>query len=140
MRYLITPIILWRCSNDARPINYMMSKEEKDVVTVVYRRFLESESDDSWTDLDEKILMLDWLTDQQMISEATLKYLSHSKEGTIFRCMQNHSQADCFSPFILQAVESIVLLFSDTNYLHERNRYILMFYLAMSDLGLIFSE
>ena len=132
-------IILWSYSNGAKNTN-MMGKEEKDIVTVVYRRFLESESDDAWTDLDEKLVVLDWLNDQELVSEAIVKYLSHSKEGTVFRCMQDHKQADCFSPFVLEAVESILVLWNDTKDLHSKNRYVLEFYLAMSDLGLIYSE
>jgi len=117
----------------------MMTKAEKDVVSMVYRRFIESEYDDYWTDLDEKLYELEWLTDKETVIESMVKYAQHSRTGTVFRCKREHSPQECFSPYILQAVESILLLYEETKDLHPKNKYVLAFYLAMSEVGLIFS-
>jgi hypothetical protein len=119
----------------------MMSEEEVKVIRMVYNRFMDMDSDKAvptWTDLDDNLEIVDYLTDSELVVECEIKYESHS--GGIFRCSQNHPQTQCFAPFILEAVEYILDLYGETEELHVNNRYILCFYLAMSELRLIYSD
>ncbi len=116
----------------------MMNKAEVDVVSNVYRHFIESESDTDWNELDEKIWMLDFLSDAQMILEAKAQYEKHSPKG--LRCKLDHQIEYCMAPLVLEAVEAILKLSDETGMLHEKNRYILSFYIAMGATGLIYSN
>ncbi len=117
----------------------MMDAAQKEVVSLVYRRFLESESADKWTDLDENCIFYDWLMDNEIVLESMVKLSGHSKGA--FRCNLDHKQPqDCFAPYILEAVEAIVDLYKETEDLHPHNRYILIFYLVMSEMNLIYSD
>mgnify|MGYP001546451739 CR=1 FL=1 len=114
----------------------MMTKEERDVVKTVYTRFLESE-EERWTEIDDNLEFVDYLSDAELIKECLVKYTRHF--GGVFRCIQDHSQENCFAPYILEAVEAILKLFEETEDLHENNRYILTYYLVMSELKMIYS-
>ena len=96
---------------------------------------MESE-DDTWGDIDCNLEMFDWLSDKELIEETRIKILEHSR-GT-FRCAQNHEQGICFAPLVLEAVIAINKLYEETGRLHEKNRYILTYYLSMSELRLIY--
>jgi hypothetical protein len=108
------------------------------VIKVVYDRFIESESND-WGDLDCNLEFFDWLTDKELINETKVKRIKHS-EGKIFRCTSAHNQEDCFAPYILEAVICIVNLWDKTRILNKKNRYILLYYVSMSEMGLIFES
>ena len=112
----------------------MMTKDQSEIVRTVYLRFIESE-EESWGDLDSHLENIAEMSDEELIAAVATKSLSHSKG---IRCQQDHDPRYCFAPFILEAVESILELFIETNQLHEKNKYILSFYLAMAELGLIF--
>ena len=118
----------------------MMTKEQSNVVKIVYSRFMESESESKfaiWGDLDCNLEFMDSLTDNELVKESEIKLFEHSK-GT-FRCAQDHDQSICFAPFILDAAQAITALYRDTNELHPKNRYILTYYLSMSEMRLIYS-
>jgi hypothetical protein len=112
-----------------------MSKEEKDVVSIVYRRFIESESDKGWTDFDDNVIFFDYLTDKEIIIESLVKI---SKQLNGVRCKVDHKIEHCFAPYILEAVEAITKLYKESEDLHEKNRYILIFYLVMCEMELIY--
>lgn len=114
-----------------------MSKDQSDIVKLVYARFIESE-EDSWSDIDDNLEMWSWLSDKELITEAKVKIKTHSK-GT-FRCSQNHKQEHCMAPYILEAVEAIIGLYEKAKQLHEKNKYIILYYLALSELKLIYSN
>lgn len=114
----------------------MMTQEETQVVRVVYDRFLDSESLE-WGDLDENLEFFGWLSDKELVNEAKVKHINHSR-GKIFRCTSSHSQEDCFAPFILEAATHIIKLWDKTRILHDKNRYVLLYYVSMSEMSLIF--
>lgn len=114
----------------------MMSREQSDTVKMVYARFIDSESE-GWTRIDDAIELCSYLSDSELVMEATLKFERHCK-GT-FRCEQNHQQIHCFAPFILDAVEAILNIYVNNEELHEKNKYILTYYIAMSELNMIYS-
>jgi hypothetical protein len=113
----------------------MLSKEESEVVTVVFNRFLESE-ESTWTEIDENIDFISYLNDSELVKECQVKYDSHCV-GT-FRCNQEHEQQYCFAPFILEAVEVILDLYERCGELHPNHYYILSYYLALSEMNMIF--
>jgi hypothetical protein len=113
----------------------MMSKEESDVVKTVYARFIESEGD-SWTGIDDNIEFFGYLSDSELIKEAEIKCSTHY--GKVLRCTQDHEQQNCFAPFILEAVEAILNLYEKTGELHKKNQYIITYYLALSEMRMIF--
>jgi len=113
-----------------------MNREEAQVIKVVYERFIDSESLE-WADIDCNLEFFDWLYDKELIDEAKIKQIKHS-QGKTFRCTSNHSQEDCFAPFIFEAVTYILNLWDRTRILEEKHRYILLYYVSMSEMGLIF--
>lgn len=114
----------------------MMNKDQRETVKLVYQRFVESDGlDQAWSDLDEQMSLLEWLDDGQLIIEASVKI----KEQTMGqpRCNQNHSIGDCFVPTIIEAVGLILDLYSKTGNLHSNNKFIVKYYLALSQVGFI---
>ncbi len=113
-----------------------MSKDQSEVVKTVYLRLIDNESDD-WTDLDSNLEIFGWLSDEELLAEVKVKQDRHSKG--VLRCPINHDGlVPCFAPTILEAVEAIVSLYDSKGALHEKNRYVLTYYLVMSEMGLIF--
>lgn len=115
----------------------MMTPDQAKTVSTVYRKFVaqdESNSDD-WTVLDEYMEKLDWLEDHQLTIESEVKYNEH-KSGEA-RCQYPHEKTECFVPVIMDAVMAILDLYKKTGNLHEKNRYILMYYLALSQANFI---
>ena len=113
----------------------MMSEEQSKVVKLVYSRLIESE-EGVWTDIDENLLFYDWLDDKELITESHIKHEKHSRG--VFRCSQKHNQENCVAPLILESVEAILKLYRETSQLHIKNRYILVYYLVMTEMGMIF--
>ncbi len=114
----------------------MMTPDQQKTVTQVYRRFFDSDlADTEWTDVDEAMSMLDWLDDKQLVKEAAVKIMEHTA-GTP-KCNQYHGDLPCFVPTIIEASTYIVDLYTDTENLHEKNRFILQYYLALAQVGFI---
>jgi hypothetical protein len=114
----------------------MMTREQQETVTQVYRQFASSDTHDrEWTNLDTYMEALAWLDDQQVVVEAAVMVQIHT--GGEPRCTQNHPIEHCFVPVIIDAVGYILGLYADTNHLHQKNRFILEYYLAVSQEGLI---
>lgn len=112
----------------------MMSPDQRRAVSEVYNHLLESERR-GWDGLDDYIGMLEFLDNDQLHREADVIYEHHSK-GTV-RCHQDHSQDKCFIPVLVEAVGAILELYKDKGNMHDRNKYILQYYLAMNQTGLI---
>lgn len=123
----------------------MMTAEEVSVVKLVFSRFMESEcineknEKTNWGDLDYNLDYFDWMSDNELITESQIRYENH-KKGKSFRCYSSHKSEDCFAPFILEAVEAILSLNNKAKELHPKNRYILVYYLSMSEMLMIFEE
>lgn len=115
----------------------MMSKEEAEVVKTVYARLMDSE-EAGWSEVDENLEFFGYLTDKDLITESHVRLIKHSHGR--FRCYKDHDLAHCFAPLILDAVESILKLSAESGELHPKNAYILTYYLAMSEMQMIFSD
>ena len=113
-----------------------MTSDQKEVVKQVFQKFLDTDNAETeWTDVDEQMSMLEWIDDHQITIEAAVKIIEHS-QGTP-RCHHNHSLDECFVPLIIDAVKAILELYEETQNLHEKNRFILSYYLALSHVGFI---
>ena len=113
----------------------MMTQEQSQIVKLVYTRFIESEEED-WSDLDCNLEFCGYLSDKELIKECSIKVFEHSKGD--LRCVENHAPTYCMAPLVLEAVEAILDLHDKTGELHEKNRYIMEFYLAMSAMNLLY--
>lgn len=116
----------------------MMSKDQASIVSQVYRRFLDSEQERIWDDLDNSLQQLEWLNDLELQKEAESLFVVH-KTGNA-RCRLNHPAERCFVPTIIDAVKAILDLQKESKELHVRNKYILQYYLALTHTGFIVLE
>ena len=113
-----------------------MTREQQETVLKVYRQFVSSDcQDQQWTTLDTFMEALSWLEDPQVVIEAAVMVQLHA--GGQPRCTQNHPIDQCFVPVIIDAVGYILDLYTKTGNLHPKNRFILEYYLAVSQEGLI---
>jgi len=113
----------------------MMDHEEKELVTYVRSHLLKNE-ERGWDALDNYILYLEYLDNDQLHREADVVYSEHNK-GRV-RCEnKQHPREQCFIPDLHEAVGIILGLYKETGQLHDKNRYILQYYLAMTHAKMI---
>lgn len=112
----------------------MMSEVQVKVVVRAYNHLLENEKR-GWDGLDDYMDYLEYLDDDQCHREADVIYEQHVRREA--RCAQDHPVEKCFIPVLLEAVGAILELYKETNNLHIKNRYILEYYLAMQQAGMI---
>jgi hypothetical protein len=116
----------------------MMTKEQQITVSQVYRQFAESDSKDmEWTNIDTYMEAMSWLDDNQLIIEAAVVHQIHCSGQP--RCTQEHPIEHCFVPVIIDAIGHILDLYAETKNLHVKNRFVLEYYLAVTQEGLILS-
>ena|SRR5579859_6158932 len=112
----------------------MMDHEEKEIVTYVRSHLLDRETR-GWDALDEYMQYLDYLDNDQLHREVDVAYCEHSKG--LVRCEKDHPREECFMPMLYDAVGIILELFKETGQLHDKNKYILQYYLAMNHAKMI---
>lgn len=112
----------------------MMTTEQRRIVMEVYNHFLENERR-GWDMLDDYIVYLDFLDNDQLHREADVAYCNHTMMEV--KCSQDHPREKCFIPVLIEAVGAILELYKDNGNLHEKNKYILQYYLAMNQSGMI---
>lgn len=120
-----------------RWLSKMMSAEQIKVVVRVYTHLLDNEKR-GWDGLDDYIDFLEYLDNDQLQREADVIYTKHSK-GEV-KCNQDHPKDKCFVPMLIDAVGAILDLYKENKSLHDKNKYILQYYLAMNQSGMILSE
>lgn len=108
----------------------MMSKDQVQIVNEMYSRFIESEHEDSWDELDDALSHLDYLTNVELMNEVQILFDKHSDKN--IRCKLNHPQSKCMAPKIMEAVLAIIQLYRETGVLHTKNKYICQYYLALT--------
>lgn len=112
-----------------------MTSEQSKNITYLVDRFLESESK-GWTNLDDLLEYLEYLTDPEIYTESEALYSIHKTKK--MGCPYVHKEGSvCFVYGILDAVEAILNLYEESGSLHPRNRYVLCYYLALSQDGQI---
>lgn len=112
-----------------------MTKDEIEIIKSVYDRFLLCDGDDYWSSLDEMMEYFEFLDDNEIINEASMRILLHRRDG--IKCANDHNIEDCFAPTILDAVEAIVQLYDESKTLDNKNRYVLSYYMTLCELKLI---
>lgn len=118
----------------------MLNNDQKEIVRKVYNKFAESDAagNEGWSEIDENMSYLDWLEDSQVVIEAAVK-LQLQQQG-VPRCNLDHrNPGDCFVPVVLEAVGYILDLYANTGHLPTKNRFILQYYLTLSQIGYILS-
>lgn len=111
-----------------------MSQEQIKSVTTAYNHLMESEKR-GWDILDELITYLGYLDDNQLQIEARIVYEKYN--GSPVKCSQDHPKDKCFIPVLIDAVGAILELYKETKNLHGKNKYILQYYLAIEQSGMI---
>lgn len=113
-----------------------MTKEQQDTVKYVFGKLAAADNaETSWTDIDEQMSMLEWIDDPQLVIEAAVVMSLHSKGEP--RCGTDHPISECFVPVLVEAIGYILDLYAKTGNLHAKNKFILQYYLAMSQTGFI---
>lgn len=118
-------------------LEQMMTPEQRKVVVQAYNHLMESEKR-GWDCLDDYIEYLGYLTDDQLFRESDVIFSYHERGTT--RCKVDHPREKCFVPIIVEAAGAIIELYKETNNMHENNKYILQYYLAMNQAQMILME
>lgn len=111
-----------------------MTPDQIKIVVQTYNHLLESEKR-GWDGLDDYMDYLEYLDNDQLYKESNTVYSKHRTVSV--KCNQNHSKEKCFIPIMVEAVGAILDLYKETENLHEKNRYILQYYLAMNQAQMI---
>lgn len=109
-----------------------MSIEQAKLVGYVLRKFQESETL-KWTRFDDAMEKFSWLNDSEIATECYVM-LDKQHRGSV-RCSQDHPKEECMVPVILEAIEYILEDFEDTGRLPKKTRYMLEYYLSLSETG-----
>lgn len=112
-----------------------MTPDEVKAVEQVYRTFLSGEEHAGWDEIDTQLEYLDYLEPEQLYKEATVQLTYHKASGVV--CSEEFCNQDCMASDVVDAVEIICTLYNETGSLHEKNRYILQYYLALGHLKMI---
>jgi len=113
-----------------------MTSDQKELVRQAYSHLIGRE-DRGWDSLDDYIDYLEYLDDDQLSREAGVIYLSHA--GAV-GCGENHPREECFIPVLVEASAAILDLYAESGSMHEKNKYILQYYLAMNQAGMIVAQ
>lgn len=113
----------------------MMTKEQSNTVTLVFNKFFNDENDESWSEIDHYLSLLDFIDDDQLYREADVLYSIHTRGEPM--CEVDHPREECFIPLIIEAVGAILELYRETGNLHKNNKYILEYYLALTQAQII---
>jgi hypothetical protein len=114
----------------------MMTGDQIETVKLVYNRLIQNE-EETWSRIDDSLIAFEWLSNEELATEVQILCEKHSKG--IFRCSQDHKPEQCFAPRVLESVKAILDLYEKTKNLHPKNRYILEYYMVMSNLNMVFS-
>jgi hypothetical protein len=116
----------------------MMTREQAQTIKIVLRKFSELDaSSEKWTPVDEALFFLSHLNDKEIVNETKMILEIHRMGNP--RCTEKHENSECFIPKIVEAVESIIELYKENNSLPAKNRYILQYYIVLSNKGEIIS-
>lgn len=114
----------------------MMTSEQSKIVSQVFRQFASSE-ELGWGELDDNLCLLEYLDDDQLHREADVLLTKHQRGNP--ECRVKHDKSACFVPKIIEAVSIILELYKETGNLHKNNKYVLQYYLALTQISHIIS-
>lgn len=112
----------------------MTQLDKENHINSIYKAILNNESEE-WTSLDELLELLSFLDDDQLHREADVILFRHSLGQT--RCPIDHPINECNVPKIVAGVGFILEFYQETGKMSKSNRYILEYYLALAQSGMI---
>lgn len=112
-----------------------MTAEQRDTVVQVYKHLLNNESR-GWDGLDDYIDFLEYLDNDQLYREADALYSSKHKDKKV-KCKEIHDPSECFIPLLVNAARYIIEWYKEQGSLHNINKYILQYYLAINQSDMI---
>lgn len=110
----------------------MITIEQARIIATVYKKFNDSETLE-WTSIDDKMEFLAWLSDREVVTEAEVQLNDHSEKNA--RCAIDHPPEQCIVPVILDSISYICEDFKTSERLAKKARYVLEYYLALSNTG-----
>lgn len=116
----------------------MLNPEQFQTVEQVYVRFMEGEELAGWDEIDTQLEYLDYLDEEQIFREASVQVIYH--ESGKVGCNDEFCGQGCFAEIVVEAAEIICELFNNTGQLTPKHRYVLEYYLALSQLKMIVSS
>lgn len=115
----------------------MITVEQAEVIRAVWKKFNEFEVL-AWTSLDDNMEFLAWISDKQLIAEAEVVIKKHETGNA--RCVKNHPKEECVVPVIIESIRYIADDFKENDRLAKKSRYVIEFYLSLSQTGVIISD
>lgn len=116
----------------------MIDIEQAKVLRRVLAQFKINDEILEWTEFDTNMELLTWLTDDELCREAAIKFETHMRRDA--RCTKNHPRDQCFIPIILDAVAIILDHHEEAGNLIKHTRYMLEFYLSLTQTGEIVTD
>lgn len=115
----------------------MITLEQAKVIGSVFKRFNSGETL-TWTEMDDCMEQLAWLSEDQLIVEVEVMLYMHDEKKA--RCTVNHAREVCFVPVVMDACSYIVEDFKSSQRLVKKARYVLEYYLSLSQTGHIIHD
>lgn len=115
----------------------MITLEQADVIRAVLNRFNDYEVL-AWTSLDDNMEFLACLSDKQIVAEARVMIKKHELGNA--RCSKNHPREECIVPVVMESIRYIADYFDEIDRLSKKSRYVIEFYLSLSQTGVIISD
>lgn len=112
----------------------MITLDQAKVIGMVLKRFNEEETL-AWTEIDDYMDSLSWLTDEQLIVESEIMLYMHNEKKA--RCVIDHPREICFIPVVMKACSYVIEDFKTSKRLAKKARYVLEYYLSIAQTGYI---
>lgn len=123
-----------KCSTGVNAGKIFMSLIQTDKFNIVYNKFLKAESD-TWDSLDDYLSMLEYMSNEELYTEADLVYSKHKNKN--LTCDQEHPGQECFVPVLVDVCGEIIGFYSYSGILEEKEKYILQYYIALDQARFI---
>lgn len=114
----------------------MMNEDEVSNIKILLKKLNEIEiSVKDWSSFDESMYMLSLLSDREIVYE--IEKLNERSRIKDITCSHTQIPHECNVNSMIEAVKSIMELYYDTGSLHEKNRYIISYFLTAYHNGSI---
>jgi hypothetical protein len=115
-----------------------MTPEQIEITKNIYQKFYEIDCNQhDWTSIDEYMSHLDYLDDKQVAIEAEVKLREHLSGNP--KCKEHEEEHECLVPKIIEAVKIIINGNREKKKIHIKDRFVLQYYLALSQAKYIVS-
>jgi len=107
------------------------------VVETVYKKFIENDGQDQWTEIDDYMVVLDSLSSDEIHREAD-ELLRIHRDKAPFCHLENDSNYD-LGYAVLNSIDAILEKHNASGKITPKEIYVLKYYLVLSHVGLISS-